>query len=76
MFATVTFHGAAEPALVVPTSAVVQIREQSYVFVETGPWTFERRAVTPGVQRDGKTVIHAGLAPGERVVSSDAVLLQ
>jgi cobalt-zinc-cadmium efflux system membrane fusion protein len=76
MFATITFHGAEEAALVVPTTALVQIREQSYVFVETAPATFEQRAVTPGAQRDGRTVIHAGLAPGERIVVRDAVLLQ
>jgi cobalt-zinc-cadmium efflux system membrane fusion protein len=76
MFATITFHGDEEPALVVPTTAIVQIREQSYVFVETTSGSFEQRAVTLGVQREGRTVIHTGLAPGERVVVRDAVLLQ
>lgn len=76
MFATVTFTETAAPELVVPTAAVVLLGDASFVFVETSPWVFERRRVTPGAQIESLTVVAEGLTAGERVVIGDAVLLQ
>jgi len=76
MFATVTFASTAEPEVVVPSAALVLIGDKNYVFVESVPWTFERRAVEPSEAQSGVTVIKSGLKAGEKVVVKDAVLLQ
>lgn len=62
---------AGEPrqALSVPESAVIDINTISYVFVQTGGETFDKRRVEAGA-RDGDYVeIRAGVRAGERVVS-------
>jgi membrane fusion protein, heavy metal efflux system len=76
MFATVTFGGAAEQALVVPSSALLQARGTSYVFVETEPFRFETRPVVAGQTMGERIVIESGLEADERIVTRAAPLLQ
>ncbi len=45
------------------------------VYVEKGPRTFHRRAVTVGRPSDGRVQVLSGLEPGERVVVKGALLL-
>jgi len=76
MFGTVTFVGAPASAVTVPTAAVLQGGDTSYVFVERAAWSFERRPVSLGVTSGDRIAITAGLSGGERVVARQAVLLQ
>ncbi len=76
MFASVTFTETAAPEVVVPTTGIVLLGDASYVFVETSPWVFQRRRVTPGAPLGDRTAITDGLRAGERVVTRNAVLLQ
>ncbi len=76
MFAAMTFTETAAPEVVVPTTAIVLLGDASYVFVETAPWVFARRRVTPAAQLGTNTAITDGLREGERVVTRNAVLLQ
>jgi RND family efflux transporter MFP subunit len=56
-------------ATAVPYTAVVEIDTQSYVFVQTGGESFEKRRVELG-RRDGAFVeVLAGVEPGERIVT-------
>jgi membrane fusion protein, heavy metal efflux system len=63
------------PLLRVPSRAVLSDGATSVVFVEVGEGKYERRAVTLGRQTSELTEIRQGLAPGERVVVSHALLL-
>lgn len=74
MFATVTFKSKPAPEIVVPTSAVVISGDKSSVYVESAPWTFERRAVEVGEQVGDGIVVTRGLAAGTRIVATNAVL--
>jgi cobalt-zinc-cadmium efflux system membrane fusion protein len=76
MFATITFASSAAPEVVAPSTALVLIGDKSYVFVETAPWVFERRAVEAAEQQGEVTVIKSGITAGTRIVIKDAVLLQ
>jgi cobalt-zinc-cadmium efflux system membrane fusion protein len=76
MFATVTFTATALPEVVVDTDALVLIGDKTYVFVETGPWMFQRRVVETGQTQGKIAVVTKGLSQGERVVMQNAVLLQ
>ena len=45
------------------------------LFVETTPWTFERREVELGAEDRGAVRILSGLNSGDRIVSSGGVLM-
>ena len=76
MFGGVRFREKPAAELTLPPAAIVLMGDASFVFVESAPWQFERRRVTPGAQIEGVALISEGLRPGERVVVANAVLLQ
>lgn len=73
----------AEDAVVVPSEAVqwdgscfvVFVRDVNY-FKEGHPKLFHTRSVRPGVTRDGRTEIIAGLLPGEIVATKGSSVLR
>jgi len=67
---------AAEPVLVVPRSAVVDVAGKSVVFVEDAPGTYTRHDVTLGLSAPGKVQVLAGLREGEAVVVAGAFTLK
>ena len=75
MFANVTFLGSAHAAVLVPTTALIQVDATTEIFVEAAPWKFEARPVTPGLRFNDKTEISTGLAEGEHIVVKQGVLL-
>lgn len=75
MFATVTCSAAPTKMVMAPTSALLMNNDATSVFVETAPWTFERRVVEPAAETDGKAPIRRGLEAGERIVVRGGVLL-
>ena len=76
MFARVTFGDPRHGVRLLPSSAVVTVEERSYVFVRVKENEFVRREVT--LQRAGSdaVIVLAGLADGDLVVSSGALLLK
>lgn len=75
MFATVELFASATRKLVVPTSALLINNDAVSVFVEVGPWRFERRSVTTEAEMNDTVVVTSGLADGDRVVTRGGVLL-
>jgi len=59
----------------VPAAAVVSDGAESVVFVETEPGSFKRRRVELGRRSKERAEITSGLRAGERVVTSNALLL-
>jgi cobalt-zinc-cadmium efflux system membrane fusion protein len=76
MFARVTFEETARPEIVVPSTAVITHGDSNVVFVEVAPWAFEERQITLGPPVGDDLVVTQHLAPGERIVVQNAVLLQ
>jgi len=76
MFASVTFIGFTEAAVVVPTSSIVQLGEGTFVFEQVRPWVLQGREVTLGPQHGDRTVIKSGLSSGAGIVIKGGVLLQ
>lgn len=84
MFATVSLQPSARGSgLTIPASAVITEGEASYVFVEVGLHTYERRlvdvepAVATGLPHaSDRVVIRTGLAAGEHVVTHGAFTLK
>ncbi|HUD84400.1 MAG TPA: efflux RND transporter periplasmic adaptor subunit [Candidatus Saccharimonadales bacterium] len=50
--------------------------DDSFVFLEESPGTFERKQVKVGVEQDNKVPIYEGISPGQKVVTEGALLLQ
>ena len=50
--------------------------EDSYLFIEEAPGTFERKQVKVGLEQDGKVPVYEGISPGQKVVNEGALLLQ
>lgn len=73
----------AEAPLVIPAAAIVSDVDQRYVFVEAGPYTYERRVIelASNDARFGgvgakEVVVHGGIRSGERVVVNGAFTLK
>jgi membrane fusion protein, heavy metal efflux system len=75
MFATVELFASAERKLVVPTSALLINNDAVSVFVEVGPFRFERRSVTTEAEMNDSVVVTSGLEDGDRIVTRGGVLL-
>ncbi|WP_152054356.1 efflux RND transporter periplasmic adaptor subunit [Tautonia marina] len=77
-FATVELPaGIAEDVLHVPSMALQEDRDETYVFVHLGDEDFERRDVVVGRRIPGQAVeVVEGLSPGEPVVVSGAFALK
>ena len=77
MYARVTLlTDEGKQAVRLPNSALVTEGLYSFVFVETQPRVFVKRKVQLSVQDREYSYVSAGIAKGERVVTSGALLLQ
>ena len=77
MFATVRVYSEAEHnVLVVPDASVQRDRERQFVFVQTGPSTFETRDVKLGESNGALVKVLDGLKEGQSVVVKGAFILK
>lgn len=76
MYVTAEVRTAAAPGMVVPSKAVFLRGDRNFVFVETAPRSFTRKAVTLGAAFNGSQVILQGVKVGDKVVVDSALLLQ
>lgn len=74
MFASVRFFAPAAQSILVPSSALFIVNDTTSVFVETAPWTFQRKPVVIEADYEGSTIVR-GLEPGQRIVVRGGVLL-
>lgn len=78
MYATVALTDAPERRIVIPTSALMQGEDHSYVMSEIAPDTFVRVAVdveSTDSSDASRSVIASGLEVGERIVTAGAYYL-
>src|SRR5262249_30420202 len=77
MYADVVFHAGADgaPAIVVPTSAVIDSGTRQVVLVAKGEGRFEPRPVKLGRRTDGQVEVIEGVSAGEEVVTSATFLI-
>jgi cobalt-zinc-cadmium efflux system membrane fusion protein len=79
MFATVSIdvRGAqTEKAIMIPDEALLMDGEERFVFVMTGPETFEKREVRPGRTLGKNVEIVEGLSAGDQVAVTGAFILK
>lgn len=76
MYVSVRIFGVPAPEhIMLPASAVIDRGQHQFVWVETGPNTFEPRKVQTGPRHGEAIVIASGLSGGERIVVQGAFLL-
>ncbi|WP_338422298.1 efflux RND transporter periplasmic adaptor subunit [Acetobacter musti] len=75
MYANMTVMEPEPATLSVPQSALLMNNDAVTVFVEIKPHTFERRAVRIIYDEGDNCRVLSGLNPGERIVTSGAILL-
>src|SRR5205085_11749314 len=75
MFATVQFGGLEQPALLVPSEAVIRTGRRTLVMLAEPGGRFRPAEVQTGREANGRTEVLAGLSEGEKVVASGQFLL-
>ena len=75
MFASVQLSGAAQPALLVPSEAVIRTGRRTLVMLAGAEGRYRPAEVRTGRVANGRTEVLAGLREGERVVASGQFLL-
>jgi membrane fusion protein, heavy metal efflux system len=65
-----------EMGVEVSSKALFMKGDDSFVFIEDAPGTFERKQVKVGVEKDSKVPVYNGITPGQKVVTEGALLLQ
>ena len=76
MYANMAVAGRQRNVIVVPATAVIQSGHDTFVYVETAPGKYERRAVRLGETHADTDEITQGLNDGDKVVSAGAELLR
>lgn len=75
MFVGVHFIQPPRPSIIVPSTALLQAEDHTYLFVETAPNTFVRRQVTAVNANGTESLIKAGLHAGEKIISEGGIYL-
>lgn len=75
MFATVTFGGSAQPALLVPSEALIRTGKRTLVMLALDKGRYRPAEVQTGRESGDDTEILAGLSEGEKIVASGQFLI-
>lgn len=75
MFASVQFGGLSQPALLVPSEAVIRTGRRTLVMIAGPGGRYLPAEVSIGREAGGRTEVLAGLAQGDKVVASGQFLL-
>jgi Cu(I)/Ag(I) efflux system membrane fusion protein len=75
MFATVSFGGSAQPALLVPSEALIRTGKRTLVMLALDKGRYRPAEVQIGRESGGNIEILAGLAEGEKIVASGQFLI-
>jgi hypothetical protein len=62
--------------MVLPKEAVIELGGQGFVYVQSSPDTYVRKAVVVGTVAGDTIQIREGVQPGDRVVVKGALLLK
>jgi Cu(I)/Ag(I) efflux system membrane fusion protein len=75
MFATVSFGGSAQSALLVPSEALIRTGKRTLVMLALDKGRYRPAEVQTGRESGGDTEILAGLSEGEKIVASGQFLI-
>ncbi|NLA47879.1 MAG: efflux RND transporter periplasmic adaptor subunit, partial [Bacteroidales bacterium] len=76
MFVTVNFRHMLKDVFVIPSEAVYQDSDRSYLFLQSGEGTFIRREVRVQSVGNGELLVHSGLNEGNIIVTDGGIYLR
>jgi cobalt-zinc-cadmium efflux system membrane fusion protein len=76
MYCTMAANGHPRSVFVVAATSVIQSGRDTFVYVETAPGKYERRAVSLGETHADNDEVTQGLNDGDKVVATGAELLR
>jgi len=75
MFAMVNINIPQPDQVMIPLSSILMSNESTSVYVETKPWTCQRREVELGMEDGDQVRVLSGLKAGERIVTCGGVFI-
>lgn len=75
MYVTVDFDNAPSQVVLIPTTAVLQMNDESFVFTEPAPGKYVKRKIETANTDHDQVVIKSGLKPGDRILTSGGFYL-
>ena len=75
MYVTTQFTEDRENAILIPESALFQMEQSAFVFVDIGNSRYLKRKVEVGVNDGNRVIVKKGLKPGEDIVTDGGILL-
>lgn len=75
MYATVKFTGSPVKAVFVPATALLQLNDKNFVFLQVAPNQFKRQFVTTAETINGKVIVTEGLSGNETLISEGGFYL-
>ncbi len=75
MYVTVNFVDAPISSILIPSKAVLQMSDESFVFLEVGQGRYVRRKVDVSGTEGNRVVIKSGLVDGEKIVTEGGFYL-
>jgi len=75
MYVTVKFFNTVEDAILIPSGAVLQMENGSFVFVEVMENKYVRREIEITGSENGRVMVGSGLKSGDKIVTGGGLLL-
>ncbi len=75
MYASVRLSVPQPDVVMIPLSAILMNNDTTSVYVETAPWTFQRRAVELGSEDGNKVRVLSSLQAGERIAVRGGIFI-
>ena len=75
MYATVQFTEKADNSILIPTSAVLQLEESSFVFVKTRKSGYLKKLISTSGTDNDRVIVKLGLKIDEEIVTEGAFYL-
>lgn len=76
MFITTKFYHNLDNAIVIPSSALLQDQENSYVYLNIAPGLYLKKSVHTETTGQRNVIVRSGLNEGDKIVSEGAIYLR
>lgn len=76
MYVNINFFDTPSPAILIPSKAILQANDGSFVYVEVAPNKYIRRKIQVGESKDDKVVVVSGINQGEKIIVDGGFYLQ
>jgi len=76
MFVTVRFYHSMPSVILIPSTAVLQDEESSFLFLKKGPGLYLKRKVTVSASENKNLLVRSGLEKGDVIVTEGGIYLR